>query len=489
MANIRVRLLQLVKLEIDGKIKWTKCPVVLPTHGKSKLGAPTIANKAKILATGAYYIDYRVSGIRKVVTVQSILEADGREGVTTANITDQDVTDAIGKIERRLDGFKNGDKAAVAWAAEQVKGLTGTTVSEGEPTIAESIKAYLKKLPAADKSKSTINGYTTSLEYFENWCNGIAPGQKLPEKFKAIRYVSEIAAATLQDFYGYLAADAPNQKNPAKPGLSATTRNSKLGHIRTWLTTAKVRGVSEMVNEVQKAPNDSSDVSPYSDEVLAKLFAKCSELGLTDQAELYQFDLGTGMRSGEIVVAEYTDIRRKGKDASLGGFIQVEPKPHYDWEPKTMPAGERLIPISGALLTMLDRRRARMPDSDLIFPITEGLSRPTSKFYSDLKVVGRLAGIACGTCVGCRTEGLECRQVYMHKFRHTFACNMLWNWTDENGVVHAGQDIKTVAKWLGHSNTNITQRYLEAAPDAEGLAFVNTSRVNQWLKEPKTVAA
>jgi integrase len=70
----------------------------------------------------------------------------------------------------------------------------------------------------------------------------------------------------------------------------------------------------------------------------------------------------------------------------------------------------------------------------------------------------------------------------MHKFRHTYACNLLWSRVDANGVVQRGVDIKTVSRWMGHSTTTITQKYLEAMPDLEGLDMINMSRMNQWFK-------
>ena len=112
------------------------------------------------------------------------------------------------------------------------------------------------------------------------------------------------------------------------------------------------------------------------------------------------------------------------------------------------------------------------------------MDKPTNKFLRDLKEVGELAGINCGTCVGCRSEGMACREVYTHRFRHTYACKMLWSYRDANGAIKRGVDVKTVSKWMGHSSIAVTQRYLEAMPDLEGLEMVNLSEVNHWLDQP-----
>jgi hypothetical protein len=37
---------------------------------------------------------------------------------------------------------------------------------------------------------------------------------------------------------------------------------------------------------------------------------------------------------------------------------------------------------------------------------------------------------------------------------------------------------------MGHSSIAVTQRYLEAMPDLEGLEMVNLSEVNHWLDQP-----
>ena len=50
-----------------------------------------------------------------------------------------------------------------------------------------------------------------------------------------------------------------------------------------------------------------------------------------------------------------------------------------------------------------------------------------------------------------RRAGLPEPEVYLHKFRATFATRCLW----------AGVDLCTVQQWLGHSDMESTMRYLK----------------------------
>ncbi len=58
---------------------------------------------------GSYHLDYRENGIRLRPTILKVLDDAGRRGITAANMSSKDITDAIGIVERRLNASKHGD--------------------------------------------------------------------------------------------------------------------------------------------------------------------------------------------------------------------------------------------------------------------------------------------------------------------------------------------------------------------------------------------
>jgi integrase/recombinase XerD len=86
--------------------------------------------------------------------------------------------------------------------------------------------------------------------------------------------------------------------------------------------------------------------------------------------------------------------------------------------------------------------------------LSRGESTPTDVFsgsIDDLKAVAE------------RAE-LDKDNFWLHKFRATFATRCLW----------AGVDLRTVQKWLGHSDMESTMRYLKPAENDTVREKVNT---------------
>ena len=84
----------------------------------------------------------------------------------------------------------------------------------------------------------------------------------------------------------------------------------------------------------------------------------------------------------------------------------------------------------------------------MIFPTSGGL--PNGHFLLFCKNIAKRAG-------------LDPESWWLHKFRATFAT---WH-------LQAGVDLRTVQKWLGHTDLESTMRYLKAARGAEVQAKVN----------------
>jgi len=115
----------------------------------------------------------------------------------------------------------------------------------------------------------------------------------------------------------------------------------------------------------------------------------------------------------------------------------VSHKPDRRWTPKAYK--EREIPIPANLVTSLKAWKTKADKAcGLVFP-TAGCN-PKLNFLDDLKAVAKRAK-------------LDPDNFWLHKFRATFATRCLW----------AGVDLRTVQKWLGHSDMESTMRYLKPA--------------------------
>jgi integrase/recombinase XerD len=71
------------------------------------------------------------------------------------------------------------------------------------------------------------------------------------------------------------------------------------------------------------------------------------------------------------------------------------------------------------------------------------------------KAVAHRAGLNCGRCKtsqGKCANGPYCQKFYLHKWRHTFATQML----------QSGVDIKSLQTLLGHKNIATTEKYLKS---------------------------
>jgi integrase/recombinase XerD len=143
----------------------------------------------------------------------------------------------------------------------------------------------------------------------------------------------------------------------------------------------------------------------------------------------YEFFLMTGEREQEVMYTYWTDINFKAS------MVRVSHKPERGWTPKAYK--EREIPIPAKLATSLKAWKAKAEKTcDLVFP-TSGC-KVKMNFLDDLKAVAQRA-----------EQNPE--EFWLHKFRATFATRCLW----------AGVDLPTVQQWLGHSDMEITMRYLK----------------------------
>jgi integrase len=497
MANTKVRLVKRVKLTDSynqdhqkkfalvstpeefaafqaeiAKTPWRFCPVVKDPKGRymlSRVQLPGYAFTSGAVPpfeaevprrSGSYHLDYREAGTRLRPTVLTVLSEAGRVGISLDNLSPKDITDAIGIVERRLDGIKHGDIKVESKLPKK---------REAKKPLPELINVWLDDRTPGPQNKS---GERTLAENTLISYRGVLNGfGDFIAKTRKRQHVDDITAADLKAYYGHLAT-IPNRVAANGFGLSAASRNISLTVVSTFLRTSGKGDILESWSGLRKTPtvkratNEETNIDDYTDEQISAMFAVATQ----EERELFEFFLGTGFRAGEVAVAEWTDLVPKE------GIIKVRKKTVMtaldtahgkkagtDWVPKYR--RNREVPISQALIARLAARKKRVPPSNLIFPVA--VVFPNGAYLRAMKSLGHRTGLACGQCHGCevreRTKKSGCDEFYLHRWRHTFACRHLRGNPDGSGKF----DVKTVSTWLGHKSIEITERYLHAARGSE----------------------
>jgi integrase len=157
---------------------------------------------------------------------------------------------------------------------------------------------------------------------------------------------------------------------------------------------------------------------------------------------LFSLLLKTGLRDQEAQHLEWVDLNWRDKT------LLVRSKPR--WGFKVKDAEERSIPIPDELLVHLQDWRKSYPNTSLV--LGTRTDKPNDKWLRVLKRYVRDAGLNCRVCDGCTERG-ECRKWTLHGFRRTYATTLL-----QNGI-----DLRTVQRYMGHSDMESTMRYLTPA--------------------------
>lgn len=301
----------------------------------------------------------------------------------------------------RKEAELNARNHGVAVAPEQKNGRRSFSVAVTE---------YLSDIKLAKKPK-THAAYSTALRYFQESCHKMN--------------LEDIERRDLLAFAAYL-RDEKEQ--------SPRSVYNKFENVMSFLKAQNIRGI---VGKKDWPRFTEEEPEIFEREELDTLFTACE----VDERLWFEFFLMTGMREQEVMYCTWADLNFGRKT------VTVRHKPEYGWTPKAYK--EREIPIPDSLAATL---RARKPKGDkacpLVFP-TVGC-RPKLDFLDCLKAVAKRAK-------------LKPENVWLHKFRATFATWALWG----------GADLRTVQHWLGHSDIESTMRYLKPSRSEQTRAKVN----------------
>lgn len=263
-----------------------------------------------------------------------------------------------------------------------------------------AIDSYLAEIKSGRKKK-THQAYAVALRYFFDCCGN--------------KPMKDISRGDLIKFSAFLR----DEKEQAPRSVY-----NKFESVMTFLKHHDIRGkdLKIKVHDWPKFVDEEPEI--YEQDMLDKFFAACD----VDELLLFEFFLMTGMREQEVIYA--TD--RCVNFASYS--VSVKHNPEHDWTPKMYK--ERSIPVPKALIQKLKAMLVKRGKGGLLFPTKSGL--PKYDFLDMAKGIAKRAGIDRG-------------EVWLHKFRATFATRSLW----------AGIDLRTLQDWMGHTDLASTMRYLK----------------------------
>lgn len=139
------------------------------------------------------------------------------------------------------------------------------------------------------------------------------------------------------------------------------------------------------------------------------------------------------------------------------------------------------MPVPLGLIEALREYRKTTKKGALVFPTKPHPKRPNyggdapDAHHLELcKEIAFRAKLNCGLCItsdGQCSKNPCCSEFWLHRWRHTFATNML----------QSGIDIKTLQTLLGHKSLATTERYPEAANLADLLPKIEASKLAAYI--------
>jgi integrase/recombinase XerD len=394
--------------------KWQFVPVARDANGDPDPRLILLNGHSVNSKGGTFYLDYKENGTRR----QTVVGTNAREA---------------------RDAWRR--KLAILKGEIESDPETDGAPDAGQ-TIDEAIASFLTEVEAT-KGIRTFRQYRAELEWFRRNCRK--------------RYVAELDRSDAMRLFVV----------GRKEIVDGKPLNQKTINRRVIIMLNAMRGQGAVI-EMKKGDwpkTIEKKIEIYQPEELKTFFAACNP----DERLIFQVFLCTGFREREVATLTWSDIH--WKEGKLG----VSAKPDLGFTPKSYE--ERTVPVPMSLIAVL-RDRKKTSNSQLVFPTLPHPTRPD--YGAGDKPDGRLlimckeiafrAGLNCGHCKGEYTayalskgvpakvkraykcdKSPRCQNWYLHKFRHTFATNILQS-----------VDIRSLQVMLGHKNIATTEKYLKS---------------------------
>jgi integrase/recombinase XerD len=391
--------------------RWQFVPVV-KVKGRPRPDAVMIGGEAVRGTTGTFYLEWRENGKR----VQKPCGVSSREALDAWE-TQSGIFDGTVEPEPQADPLPVSHVSIQSACEEFLTGIRAT------------------------KARSTYEAYAGDLAWFRTYVRR-----------------SSVVEVRREDLIRLFALG--REQNLSQSTINRTVMVGLMALRNTGAQIALKKG------DWPKVP--TTDVVTYDADEIRSFFKACN----ASERLLFQVYLLSGFRHREVSTLRWRDIDFQACTLS------VCVKPEYDFKPKSYTC--RRVRVPSRLIAEL-RARKKSSQGPLVFPTTPHPTRPNYGGGSEnahhlelCKEIAHRAKLNCGFCTtskGKCSRAACCENWFLHKWRHTFATNML----------QSGIDIKTLQVLLGHKNISTTEKYLRAVRLDELEQRVETSRLAAFL--------
>lgn len=300
-------------------------------------------------------------------------------------------------------------------------------VADGQPVKAppETLAAYLEawlEQKSLEVKPRTLTIYRADLE----------PVMRLLGRKKLAKLKPAEIQAAIRSIVGSTRAYRTGRGKPRRVELTAKTANAARASLSNALEDAVALDLipSNPVARVKPLKHEPKGITVWTAEQVMR-FTTTTRAAGADYHALYYLALTTGLRAGELIALEWTDLQgellKVQRSASVDGRIAA---------PKTR-AGTRVLPLSPDTVEALSSHRAGLTEagleSHLVFPTRNG----TMISHSNLR-----RGLHAWA------DRAEVPRIRPHDLRHTYA----------SMAIASGMDVAELARRLGHTNPGFTLR-------------------------------
>lgn len=288
-------------------------------------------------------------------------------------------------------------------------------------------RAYLDDLAIRAYKPKTIAGYAKNLRTFVTWAAGerATTLQDLtPELVKA--YI-----CYLQHKPKYAERHYTKQSDELVTAAAIRNYVRDIKAFATWLAEERYTP-THVLASVRLPKADQTPIEPFSDEDIARIFGY---LNPADSFELRDYVVlhtlwDTGIRVGELVNLTLDDVDLKSAQ------MRIQHAKFGKW--RDIGFGRETHKYLTRYLSLC-RPEPAVADDRHLFLCLDGYPMLESTVQHLCARLSKRIGL----------------HVHAHRFRHTFAVNML----------RAGTDLRTLQRLMGHADIRILARYLNLASD------------------------
>lgn len=324
-------------------------------------------------------------------------------------------------------------------------------LTNAEPTLKEWSEIWLESFCRASIKENTFENYKYFFGKYINPCIG---------EMKIKNITTVICQQFLMKVFTEGRTRATKTKKPK--GLSAKT----VKDIKIALQACLEKAVDEELiksNPVKKVQLPTEAPKEMKTLKASDLGAFMEEAKDSGCYEFYYLEITTGLRLGEILALEWSDLNKERKTITVNKQVQRINGELVTTIPKTKASIREISICDDCLNQLLILRSRQRLDTKLMFPspITGGLRDP-SAITRKLHRMQRRAGIP---------------QIRFHDLRHSFATLS----------IEQGMDIKTISHMLGHTDAGFTMNTYMHVTDTmqQNVANAMGNLVNQKETEKR----